>query len=218
MFTPKLSSKKVSFNSKFNSQNQACLSRNSWFKNAPFLLCLIAIQPCFASAELSPYDLQVTVAKSQSGFHIQASYVAPVSQCEAYAFLTDYEDIKTIPGIVESKVRRRSGNKVTVERLIEERIMLFPVQLRSEVEFTEIPNQGLNFLQTKGDSKSYSGTWRLQPSEKGIQVKYSSVVEPDSFVPSGVIEYFMKNNIRRTFELMAASMERNRDVLNLACR
>jgi len=182
------------------------------------LLSLVGIEPGFANAGQTPYDLQVFVEKSAAGFKVQASYIAPVSQCEAYAFLTDYEDVKTIPGIVESKVRRRNGNRVTVERLIEERILFFPVQFRSEVEFTELPNQGVNFIQTKGDNKAYSGTWRLQANEKGVTVRYASVIEPDSIIPSGVIEYFMKNNIRRSFEIMAEGMERNRDSLSLACR
>ena len=132
--------------------------------------------------------------------------------------MTDYEGAKNIPGIVESKVIRRDGNKITVERLIEERILFFPVQLHSTVEYTELPNLGLNFIQTKGDSKSYSGTWRLQATEKGVQMKYESIVDPQSVIPGVVIEYFIQNNIRRRFEIMAERMERNRDVLNLACR
>jgi hypothetical protein len=185
-------------------------------------VCIIFLvtlcQPCLALSERNPYDLELTVARSGAGFQIQASYIAPLSQCEAYISLTDYEDTKTIPGIVESTVRKRSGNKVTVERLIEERILLFPVQLHSVVEFTELPNQGLNFIQTKGGSKAYSGTWRLQSNERGVQVKYASIIEPDSAIPTVVIEYFMKNNIRRSFEMMAEGMERNREVLNQACR
>jgi len=184
-----------------------------------FLFCLlIGSQSCFAISELTPYDLQVLVEKLGASFRIQASYLTPVSQCEAYTFLTDYEDIKTIPGIVESKVRKRSGNRVTVERLIEERILLFPIQLRSEVEFTELPNQGLNFIQTKGDNKAYSGTWRLQASEKGVLVRYAGIIVPDSVIPHGIIEYFMRNNIRKGFEMMAEGMERSRDTLSLACR
>ena len=170
------------------------------------------------NADSSSYDLQVLVEKSGAGFKVQASYIAPVSQCEAYTFLTDYEDIKATPGLVESKVRKRSGNKVTVERLIEEQVLLFPIQLRSEVEYTELPNQGLNFIQTKGDHKAYSGTWRLQANEKGVLVRYASTILPDSVIPAGVIEYFMKNNIRKSFEMMAVGMERSRDVLSLACR
>ena len=195
----------------------SCLG-NSIVKRV-FLVCLlIGSQPCIAITERAPYDLQVFVEKAGSAFKVQASYVTPVSQCEAYTFLTDYEDIKTIPGIVESKVRRRNGLRVTVERLIEERVLLFPIQMRSEVEFTELPNQGLNFIQIKGDNKAYSGTWRLQTNEKGVLVRYASIIEPDSVIPNGIIEYFMRNNIRKGFEMMAEGMERSRDTLSLACR
>ena len=196
------------------------LSRpGSYFVKRALLLCLlIAGQSCYASPELAPYDLQVFVEKVGAVFKVKASYIAPVSQCEAYTFLTDYEDVKTTPGIVESKVRRRNGNKVTVERFIEERVLLFPIQLRYEVEFTELPNQGLNFIQIKGDNKAYSGTWRLHSNEKGVLVRYASIIEPDSVIPNGIIEYFMRNNIRKGFEMMAEGMERSRDTLSLACR
>ena len=191
---------------------------SSIVKRAFLLSLLMGSQSCIAITELAPYDLQVFIEKAGAAFKVQASYVTPVSQCEAYTFLTDYEDIKTIPGIVESKVRRRNGNRVTVERLIEERILLFPIQMRSEVEFTELPNQGLNFVQIKGDNKAYSGSWRLQTNEKGVLVRYASIIEPDSVVPNGIIEYFMRNNIRKGFEMMAEGMERSRDTLSLACR
>ncbi|MBU3626890.1 cyclase/dehydrase [Polynucleobacter sp. JS-Safj-400b-B2] len=199
--------------------NNAYLQLGGSFVRRAFLLCLlISGQSCFAITELAPYDLQVLVEKLGASFKVQASYIAPISQCEAYTFLTDYEDVKTIPGIVESKVRRRNGNRVTVERLIEERVLLFPIQLRSEVEFTELPNQGLNFIQIKGNSKAYSGTWRLHTNEKGVLVRYASIIEPDSVIPNGIIEYFMRNNIRKSFEMMAEGMERSRDTLSLACR
>jgi len=191
---------------------------SSIVKRAFLLSLLMGSQSCIAITELAPYDLQVFIEKAGAAFKVQASYVTPVSQCEAYTFLTDYEDIKTIPGIVESKVRRRNGNRVTVERLIEERILLFPIQMRSEVEFTELPNQGLNFVQIKGDNKAYSGSWRLQTNEKGVLVRYASIIEPDSVIPNGIIEYFMRNNIRKGFEMMAEGMERSRDTLSLACR
>lgn len=187
-------------------------------KRALLLCLLMGGQSCFAITELAPHDLQIFVEKAGAVFKVQASYVTPVSQCEAYTFLTDYEDVKTIPGIVESKVRRRNGHRVIVERLIEERVLLFPIQMRSEVEFTELPNQGLNFIQIKGDTKAYSGTWRLQANEKGVLVRYASIIEPDSMIPNGIIEYFMRNNIRKSFEMMAVGMERSRDTLSLACR
>jgi len=201
-----------------NIANSLSSPSSSFVKRAFFSCLLMGGQACFAVTDLAHYDLQVSVEKLGTSFKVQASYIAPVSQCEAYTFLTDYEDVKTIPGLVESKVHRRQGNRVTVERLIEERILLFPIQLRSEVEFTELPNQGLNFIQIKGDNKAYSGTWRLQNNEKGVLVRYASIIEPDSVIPNRIIEYFMRNNIRKGFEMMAEGMERSRDTLSLACR
>ncbi len=185
------------------------------------LICLLWITlsaTCFAQEDADPYDLQVSATRLNGRFNIRASYLAPASICEAFSYLTDYASAKNIPGIVESKVLRRQGNKVTVERLIEERILFFPVRLQSTVEYTEIPNVGLNFVQIKGDNKAYSGTWRIQANNKGVRMQYESVVEPDSVIPNVVVEYFIQNTIRRRFEIMAERMEKNRDVLNLACR
>lgn len=201
-----------------SSRRSTSILNNRFIKRVLLPLFLMGGEACFATTDSDPYDLQVLVEKSGAAFKVQASYMAPVSQCEAYTYLTNYEDVKTVPGIVESKVRKRNGSKVTVERLIEDRILLFPIRLRSEVEFTELPNQGLNFIQTKGSIKAYAGTWRLQANKNSVMVRYASIIEPDSVIHDGIIEYFMRNNIRRGFEMMAEGMERNRDTLNLACR
>jgi len=188
------------------------------FKIWLILLALILSQHSRADQSSSPYDLKVSIDRVGAGFSIEASYIAGVSQCEAYAFLTDYEDVRMTPGLIESKVKKREGNKVTIERLIEERVLLFPLRMHSVLEYTEQLNQGLNFVQTKGDSKAYSGSWRLKTGDKGVQVSYQAFLEPNSSVPKGVIEYFMKNNMQKSFENIAQAMDKNRDALNLACR
>jgi len=188
------------------------------FKIWLILLALILSQHSRADQSSSPYDLKVSIDRVGAGFSIEASYIAGVSQCEAYAFLTDYEDVRMTPGLIESKVKKREGNKVTIERLIEERVLLFPLRMHSVLEYTEQLNQGLNFVQMKGDSKAYSGSWRLKTGDKGVQVSYQAFLEPNSSVPKGVIEYFMKNNMQKSFENIAQAMDKNRDALNLACR
>ncbi|OYW78447.1 MAG: hypothetical protein B7Z19_07170 [Polynucleobacter sp. 32-46-5] len=107
---------------------------------------LLASQHSIANQDLSPYNLKVSVESVGSKFIIDASYMASVSQCEAYMFLTDYEDIKLSPGMIESKVRKRDGNKVVVERLVEESVLLFPLKMHSVLEYTELPNRGLTVL------------------------------------------------------------------------
>ena len=185
-----------------------------WF----ILIVLTLSQHSRADQSSSPYDLKVRIDRVGAGFSIEASYLTNISQCEAYVFLTDYEDVRMTPGLIESKVKKREGNKVTIERLIEERVLLFPLRMYSILEYTEQLNQGLNFVQTKGDSKAYSGSWRLKTGDKGVQVRYQAFLEPNSSVPIGIIEYFMKNNMQKSFENIAQAMDKNRDVLNLACR
>ena len=71
------------------------------------------------------------------------------------------------------------------------------------VDYVEFPNKALLFEQLSGDTKYYKGSWRLLP-EKGFTLfKYDAQVEPNSLLPSTVIEFFIKNILRRQFEAMA---------------
>ncbi len=128
-----------------------------WIFSTTFFLlwCLQA----FAHDAPNPYDVQATVSAIGERFQIHASYVVPINICSAYAFLTDYEGVKTIPGVVESKVIMRTGNRVKVHRVVEEQILFIPIEIQSVVEYTEAPNKHLAFEQISGDTKFYQGSW-----------------------------------------------------------
>jgi Polyketide cyclase / dehydrase and lipid transport len=100
---------------------------------------------------------------------VSASYELPIMVCEAFAFITDYEGAKSFPGVVDSKVLSRSGNKVRVARLLEERILFMSIEMRSELEYVEVPNKALLFEQLSGDTKYYKGSWRLSMMHKWSQ-------------------------------------------------
>jgi len=166
-----------------------------------FLIAWFSI--AFAQEISNPYDLKVGVTRAGDRFQVNASYEVPINVCEAFAFITDYEGAKNLPGIVESKVLSRSGNKVKVARLLEERILFIPFEMRSELEYTEFPNRALLFEQISGETKYYKGSWRLLPEKDFTTFKYDAQIDPNSLVPSAVIEFFIKNIVRRQFESMA---------------
>jgi hypothetical protein len=87
--------------------------------------------------------------------------------------------------------------------LLEERILFIPIEMRSELEYVEFPNKALFFEQLSGDTKYYKGSWRLLPDKGFTTFKYDAQVEPNSLLPSAVIEFFIKNIVRRQFEAMA---------------
>jgi hypothetical protein len=190
----------------------ACLTTSLWFISEGFSQNLgIATNPG------NSYDLKVDVKRAGDAFLIHVSYNVPISGCQAIAFLTNYEDAKNIPGIVESKVIGRDGNKVRVERHVQERIVLIPIMMKSIVEYTEISQSQLNFEQLVGDTRSYKGSWQIMPEGDGTKLRYESRVELLPFIPRIVIEYFIKNSIYERFEVMAKRAAMMKRTLVASC-
>lgn len=183
-----------------------------------FFLLLTSFGAAFAQESSNPYDLKVGVLRAGDRFQVNASYEVPITVCEAFSFITDYEGAKNLPGIVDSKVLARSGNKVRVARLLEERILFIPFEMRSEMEYVEVPNKTLLFEQLSGETKYYKGSWRLLPDRGFTTFKYDALVEPNSLVPSVVIEFFIKNIVRRQFEAMAEMASLRRSPLIKSCK
>ena len=181
------------------------------------LLIFLGMPYGWAQENANPFDVQVSITAIENRFQIQASYSVPVSLCTAYAFITDYEDAKNVPGIIETKIISRSGNRVRVYRVIEEQILFFPIEMKSTVEYTQLPNQ-LLFEQISGDVKLYKGTWKLTPDKTKVIFKYDAEVQPHSLIPSMVIEYFLKSSIRGRFDSMAERASQYRPAYKLACR
>ena len=156
-----------------------------------------------AEAQDNPFDVQVSVTSSDGHFQVNASYVVPIDICSAFAFITDYESIKNIPGTVEAKIISRKENKVLVQKVVEEEILYFPIEMKSVVEYTETPNRMLSFEQISGDARSYKGRWTLSSDNGKTTVNYESIVEPDTSIPSIFVESFMKESIQANFEYIA---------------
>ena len=187
-------------------------------KRLPYFFLITLTGVALAQESSNPYDLKVAVTRAGDRFQVNASYEVPISPCEAFAFITDYEGAKILPGIVESRVLSRSGNKVRVSRLLEERILFISFEVRSELEYLEIPNKVLFFEQVNGDTKYYKGSWRLFPEKNFTTFKYDAQVEPNSLVPSVVIEFFIKNGLRQQFEAMAEIASLKKSASAKACR
>ena len=171
-----------------------------------------ALAACVVSAAMSSvvwavdaedYQLKVDVTQQGNVFHTQASFHLPLSLCQAYRYLTDYDAAKSIPGVVDSTTTRLDDSKARVERVLQERILFFPIKMRMVLEMTELPHKGTDFVQISGEAKFYKGGWRLEETAQGTAFKYRAESEPDSLFPKAVIEYFIKNRLNSSFEAMA---------------
>jgi hypothetical protein len=183
----------------------------------PFTLFLL-VSLSHAEESTNPFDVQVSVTPMNGRFQINASYIVPINICSAYGYITDYEGSKNIPGITEVAVISRVGNRVRVRRVIEEEVLFFHVSMKSLVEYTETPNELVSFEQLSGDAKLYKGTWKLMPNGNKTIVKYDGLVELDTIIPSVVVEYFMKNNLRGRLGSMALKASQSKLVEVGACK
>ncbi len=168
-------------------------------------LCLLVLHtlPLRVQAASSPYDLHLQVYPNGEQFQIVADYKVGLSLCQSIIFIRDYEAAKNFPGIKESKILSRSGNQVLVERVVEDRILLFPIQMRSIVQYKELSDYVLDFEQISGDAKYYKGTWRLDPEGDGTRFQFRANIELSSIVPYSMAEYFIRTQMTKRFEAMA---------------
>ena len=181
------------------------------------ILSILSLQVVAQDSD-NPFNVQINIKPTNGRFHINANYTVPIHPCNAYVFLTDYEASKKIAGVVDLKILSRSADKVRISRTLEEDILFFHIQLKTVIEYTEVPYQLLSFEQVSGDAKFYKGTWKVVPDKDRTIVKYDAVVELDSIVPMAVIEYFMKNNLHERLESMAQKAAQYKPISVLACK
>jgi hypothetical protein len=76
----------------------------------------------------------------------------------------------------------------------------------------------LNFTQTKGDAKSYSGNWIVSPDKKGTRFTHQATLELDTSIPLFIVQHFLENSMAKRFEIMADNVAQNQVAANSYCR
>lgn len=147
--------------------------------------------------------LTVTPRSGSVGFNITGSFVLPLTLCQAYKYLTDYDVEREIPGVVSVKHTRISPRRVQLQRDLEERVLFFPVQIQSIIEITEQPNRGMDFVQLSGNARYYKGQWRLEPLENGTRFVYHAETDPGTIFPDSLARQAIEDSLRRNFDAMA---------------
>jgi Polyketide cyclase / dehydrase and lipid transport len=161
---------------------------------------------CTTSAALAqddPFKLQVEVKQQGETFNTQASFRLPLTPCQAWNYIVDYDAAVHIPGVVSSKTTRLGPTKVRVERSLRETFLFFPIRMHTVIEFNETAGRGTDFVQVEGEARTHRGSWRLEPAPEGTVFRYQAISEPDSSIPMPVIRYFLDKRLRSSFAAMA---------------
>jgi hypothetical protein len=179
-----------------------------------FLLCMASN---FAWSYDHYHGLLVDVKRDGRLYTFIASFDTPLTQCAAYRYLTDYEAATNMPGVIESIAHRQSANQVQVDRTADEHVLFFDIRLHSVMVYTEKPFNGIDFTQLAGDSKTFQGSWDIEPNQKGSTLRFEGRWEPDTLIPLFIIDHFAKNGLIDKFNTIAQLAEKRKDMLPTSC-
>jgi len=187
-----------------------------------FQVLFSALLCCLMSDTLSADDagmtaLSISTTPTERGFDISGSFYVPLTPCQSYHLLTDYELEQELPGVTMIKHTRLSNHRVSLQRELEERILFLPVKISSVIEITERPYRGMDFVQVRGSAKSYAGQWRLQPLGQGTQFIYKAHTEPGTIFPDAVARQVVEESLRRNFAAMVDVAHRRINNFNNQC-
>lgn len=161
--------------------------------------------------------LHVDVKRDGRLYTFIASFETPLTRCAAYHYLTDYEAAINMPGVIESIAYRQSANQVKVERTADEHVLFFNVRLHSVMVYTEKPFNSIAFTQLAGDSKTFQGSWDIEPNQQGSTLRFKGLWEPDTLIPLFIIDHFAKNGLIDKFNTIAQMAEKRKDMLPTSC-
>lgn len=142
----------------------------------------------------------VSAKISGSGIEVESSVDLPIVPCQAYAMLTDYDDLpKFIPGLVKSHAERISPDEVRVMQVGEVQAFLFRVEMSSTLDMTEFPGKRIVFRQVSGDFASYSGEWDFSSAKEGTEVRYRAKMTFRPYVPLAIAKWVLDSDVERKF-------------------
>lgn len=183
-----------------------------WVHTLLVMIALI-VQPWSANAAASDgTDIHVAVIKKGDSVTIDASYLVLVTADIAWDVLTDYEHMaEVLPQLRTSKVLVRSENKLRVSQT--GRIFFGPIPVAfdylRDVELT--PRSRIRSHVIGGSLKRGDVTTELIPREAQTRIIYHSEAMPGIWLPFGISEAFIRDNVHDQFIHMREEMMRRKE-------
>jgi ribosome-associated toxin RatA of RatAB toxin-antitoxin module len=148
-----------------------------------------------------------------------ARVLVNASQKEAWAVLTDYNNLKKFtPNLVDSTLLApdAQGHK-RLRQTFQRQVLFFPVSSSVTVAVTEQPEEKLQFERTEGFFEQFTGGWTLQPVDeipRGSGPKtlltYQVAAKADNSVPKGILREAFKEDLPKTLESIRQEISRRR--------
>lgn len=173
------------------------------------------VAPAFGSSgsgdSTSLKKINIRVRNDGEQITIDASFIVPVAPQQAWAVLTDFDNIPNFnSGILSSKVIGRTGNRVQVSQKAATKYGFLTFSYDSTREIDLVPFSKIQERMTSGRMRKLEETTQLFPEGEHTRITYNAVLIPGNWIPPMVGNVFIKHEARAQFtELVNEMIRRN---------
>lgn len=158
-------------------------------------------------------DIAVRVQNDGEQIVVDADFLAPVAPEQAWAVLTDFENISGFnPDILSSKVTDRTGNNLRVLQKSVTKYGFLSFAFESLREINLVPFKKIQERMVSGNMRKMEETTQLTLEGKGTRVTYHGIFIPNVRIPSIGGHVLIKREARAQFEKVLNEMLRRNQV------
>lgn len=150
-----------------------------------------------------PSDRNITIKVQDDGEQIivDASFIVPVVPGEAWAVLTDFDNIPRFsPGVQFSKIIGKTGNNLHVSQKRVTKYGFFIFSDESVREVKLFPFEKIHERMISGSMRKMEETTQLSPAGNHTRVAYRALFIPGNWIPPVVRDVFIKQEAREQFQ------------------
>ncbi|SEL09099.1 SRPBCC family protein [Nitrosovibrio tenuis] len=170
-----------------------------------------------AKQSVEPRDQNIHIKVRNDGEQIivDANFIVPVVPKQAWAVLTDFENIPRFnSGVLSSKVTGRTGNRLQVWQKGISKYGFMSFSYESVREINLIPFKKIQERMISGSMKKMEEATELSPEENQTRITYHAIFIPGMWVPPMVGNVFIKHEAREQFQQLIDEIRRRQ--MNIA--
>jgi len=178
-----------------------CLTKPAWGESKPSESEKIAVEPAAQLLERHDTDFKVKVSNDGEQLTVEATFIVPVLPEQAWAVLTDFENIPSfISSIQSSKVLDRSGNSVYVSQNGIEKYGFLTISLESVRKINLFPFRKIQENMVSGSLRKMDELTLLLPEGKHTRIIYHADIIPGPWIIRFAGSIFIENEVRKQFQ------------------
>lgn len=167
------------------------------------LLCILSVRAGAATG------LLVSTHREGDALVVEARADLDATAAQAWDVLTDYGRLSQfIPGLLESRVIERSGDRVIVAQKGRVGFLFFRYDIAYRMEVDEYPPTEIVARALDGSFLEMAGRYRLEAREQGIRLHYAGRFIPSFGVPRALGNAALRGAVEKQFGAMVNEIER----------